>query len=136
MNIQKIRQGVIIIVRNKDGKYLILRQKKDNSYSCISGGIEEGEDFIDAAIREAKEEAGLTLQRKDLQDTNLSISFVSGKGSCEQRVLYLKTDSSVDIKVDNLEISGYKWMTKQEAVKSFQLKPPLPELIEAAEACW
>lgn len=135
MNEQKVRKGVIIVVRNEDRKYLILRQKKDNSYSCISGGIEDGEDFFDAAVREAKEEAGLALARGDFKDTNLSINFVSGKGPCEQRVLFLNP-RSLKIMVDDVEISGYEWMTKQEAVNSFQSKPPLPELIEAAEACW
>ncbi len=56
-----IRRNVHAIVFDpKNKKYLILRNPKHDWDSLVIGGVEEGEDLVDTAIREIKEETGYT----------------------------------------------------------------------------
>ncbi len=55
------RRSVHPIVRDvKTGKYLALKWKKFDWVTFPMGGIEEGEEVVDAALREIKEETGFT----------------------------------------------------------------------------
>ncbi|MCF7794893.1 NUDIX domain-containing protein [Patescibacteria group bacterium] len=56
----------------KKGNKIILQRRcntgfQDGNYGLISGHVEENESFTKALIREAKEEAGITLAPKDLE---------------------------------------------------------------------
>lgn len=55
----------------QDGKLLLMRRYNtgwmDGMYSLISGHIDGGESVTDAMIREAYEEAKITLSKKDLK---------------------------------------------------------------------
>src|SRR3989304_3945428 len=115
----KIRKGVVLVVKNKKGEYLLLRQRKSKSYSFISGGLESGEKYIDAAVREAREEVGLKINIKKLIETDQKIKFAgSRKGPAEQKVFIYRPDGAdVKIRVDNHEISGYEWCSKEEVFK-------------------
>ena len=54
-----------LVLTNEDGKVLLLRRYntgfKDGQYSLVAGHVDEGENFTQALIREAKEEAGITV---------------------------------------------------------------------------
>jgi len=55
----------------KDNKVLLLKRAntgfEDGNYSVIAGHVEKGESFSDCIIREAKEEAGIEINRKDIK---------------------------------------------------------------------
>ena len=53
------RDAVCAVVRNpKDGKYLCVSWKKFLMHGFVTGGIEEGEDAVESALREIYEETG------------------------------------------------------------------------------
>src|SRR3989344_1712553 len=62
-----------ILIEKEDGKMLFqLRDnnpkiKNRNCWSLFGGGINNGEQPIDAAIRELKEELGLTIKKEQLR---------------------------------------------------------------------
>ena len=67
------RNAVCAIVRNpKDGKYLCVSWKKFLMHGFVTGGVEEGEDFIEGAIREIHEETGYK-NVKFIKDPNIAI---------------------------------------------------------------
>lgn len=127
MNNRSVRKGVILIARNAEDKYLLLRHKKNNLWGFISGGLEERETKVQAVIREAKEESGLSLDENMLNDTGKIINFISSKGPGQQTV-FLCSLENPQITIDGEEISEYGWFTKEEALKNLEPKPPLIEL--------
>lgn len=56
--------GVRVVLQNEDGKILMVRQHHENRdiWMVPGGGIEEGENSIEAAVREVKEETGLEIE--------------------------------------------------------------------------
>ena len=56
--------GVRVVITNEEGKILMVRQHHEGRdiWMGPGGGIEEGENSIEAAVREAKEETGLDIE--------------------------------------------------------------------------
>ncbi len=56
--------GVRVVIANEEGKILMVRQHHEERdiWMVPGGGIEEGENSIEAAVREAKEETGLDIE--------------------------------------------------------------------------
>lgn len=62
--------AVYLIVKKKDKTLLYLRQNTgycDGMYSLIAGHVEKDESLTEAMIREAKEEAGIEITKKNLK---------------------------------------------------------------------
>lgn len=59
------------LILMKDGKVLLARRLNtgwmDGNYSVPAGHLDGNETFLQAMVREAKEEAGIDLDEKDLQ---------------------------------------------------------------------
>lgn len=59
----------------KNGKILLLQRKNtgfmDGWYSFIAGHVDKGESFTQAAIREAREEAGLELDPEEIKVSHM-----------------------------------------------------------------
>jgi len=56
-----IRDNEILLLRRYNTGY------EDGNYSVIAGHVDKGESFTEAIIREAKEEANITLKKDDLK---------------------------------------------------------------------
>ena len=61
------RTNIAVLIRNKEGKFLLIKRcDKDDSkagfWELPSGGVDTGEDVINATIRETKEETGISLK--------------------------------------------------------------------------
>ena len=130
---KNVRKGIILIVINSKGKCLLLIQNKDNMYSFISGGCELGEAELDTVVREAKEEAGLNIDKDKLIDTGKFVSFIGGsKGPAQQKAFLYKIDTGdIAIKTeDTNEVKGYKWCSEGEVMVNLAEKTPLIELFQ------
>jgi len=71
------------LVLIRDGKILMLRRfntgYEDGSYSLVAGHVDAGESFREAIVREAKEEAGIEIQLKDVAVAHIMQRISSGR---------------------------------------------------------
>lgn len=88
----KISAGTCIIYKNK----ILFCHPSNGSwvgtYSPAKGGVDEGESLIDAAIRETKEEVGITISKNQIlnSDSPIEVIYYSKKKTIH-KIVYLYT---------------------------------------------
>ncbi len=81
----------------------------DGKWSLPGGGIHNGEQAADGAIREVREETGLLLKPIQLKYLGSDHSSKSGlRFNFEQFIVYL--DEQLSVKADGLENAEARWM--------------------------
>ena len=105
-----------LVVVNDEGKVLTMRRSKDAprrpwTWDFPGGIVEDGEQPIDAVLREAAEESGLTFTAEDV----MPIQTVIHPRGDEQAaiVFYLAHHRGDEITLSH-EHDSYEWVTKQE----------------------
>ena len=121
------RSNVGIIVANKYGKLLLCKRKGMNSWQFPQGGIDYGENPLKAAIRELKEEVGITsksvklieyldhwlkydIPKKSRRRKLISSNFKGQK----QKWFLFKITEDVEITFENdpdNEFDDFKWVS-------------------------
>lgn len=111
---------VVGIAFFKNGKLLISKSKKsakNNKYTLVGGGIEEGETILQAAVRECKEEIqnGFEITQNDFE---LVLEFKEHAASnpdlmIHMHILIAKKEIDVILQA-NEEIIEYKWFDIKE----------------------
>jgi leucyl-tRNA synthetase len=118
------RRIVLAIVHDpKTNRYLTLKWKEQPWTTFITGGIEEGEDPIEAARREIAEETGYTDVKpvRLLGGLTQSEFYAAHKGVNRrvhnQPVLFeLESDARAEIAAEELGQYDVAWMTPEEVV--------------------
>lgn len=58
----QVRLGVAVVIRDKRGRILLEKRRDSGMWGVCGGGIEPGETVRRTALREVKEETGLTVK--------------------------------------------------------------------------
>ena len=124
-NILPLRNGVGIILLNKDNKVFVAKRidNPKNFWQMPQGGVNEGEIFLDAAYRELEEETSIKnvelIQELDgtityeLPDRLLGIIWKGKYRGQKQKWFLMKfigEDSQINIKTKNPEFLDWKWI--------------------------
>jgi len=139
----KISAGIVII---KDEKILLCHPTNarwQGTYSIPKGGLEEGEENFDAALRETQEEVGIIIPVEMLRlmkRTESYIDYKDKKGKTYKRVYYYALDVSYSDKYpdvlpkEQLQLEEVDWagfLDYEEAEKKiFWRFKPILELIK------
>lgn len=115
MSKQGFGAGIHILVK-RNGKYLIMKRSMSDSsdpgcWDLPGGGIRYREKPLDAARREAKEEAGLQVSVTGIID--MWGKMFEGTWSIESLVAADYIGGNVTLSHEHTE---YKWVTKEELV--------------------
>lgn len=96
------------LIVEKDGKLLFLRQTKRNGgdYTLIGGNVEEREFAREALVREAREEAGISVETSDLTLVHVLHRHKLKKNE-QYLVLYFRTSRFAGIP-ESLEPKKFK----------------------------
>ena len=116
------------VVIMKDGNVLIVKRSSTdqwmpNHYGLPGGKLESGENPLDAASRECKEEVNLSVSPKDL-------IFLPKVSKEKHHAFYFTTKFSGEPKLD-FEHSDFQWINPKDLSK-YKVVPDLPEIISAA----
>jgi dihydroneopterin triphosphate diphosphatase len=101
-------QEVMIVVRRGE-EYLVVHRSPENDayWHLIAGGVEDGETFADAAVRELQEENGLSGRVEPLDS-----SFVYDIVHVE---CFVVDAPEAWEPVLDWEHDGYRWLPREEA---------------------
>tara|TARA_B100000287_G_scaffold194016_1_gene183193 strand:- start:1684 stop:2169 length:486 start_codon:yes stop_codon:yes gene_type:complete len=126
-NLQKLpyRNGVGIVVLNNENKVFVAKRidNPKNFWQMPQGGVDEGEDLLNAAYRELKEETSIFNVKliKEIEDwTQYDLpSKLIGiiwkgryKGQKQKWFIFkfLGNDTEINIKTKNPEFLDWKWI--------------------------
>ncbi|MEK9134735.1 MAG: bis(5'-nucleosyl)-tetraphosphatase [Patescibacteria group bacterium] len=122
-----------IIFRNQGDQVLFLLLHYPNRSSRVKrehwdfskGHIEKGENEVDAAKREIKEETGLAdIKILDGFQEIIKYYFTVGKKTIFKTVIfYLAETKTKDIKISDEHV-GFKWLPYKEALKQLTFSKP------------
>ena len=119
------RNGVGIVVLNKDNKVFVAKRidNPKNFWQMPQGGVDKGENYIDAAYRELKEETSIEnvelikeldgLISYELPESLLGIIWKGKYRGQEQKwfvMKFLGQDNEINIKTKNPEFCDWKWI--------------------------
>lgn len=109
---------------NSKGDVLVLRRSKTDTrrpleLDLAGGWVDEGEDFIEAAIRETQEEAGIRLSKQDLR---LVYTHTATRDNENTSWLFFiaKTDQT-EVKLSP-EHDQAKWVSLDQAIETNDYK--------------
>ena len=126
------RNGVGIIVLNKSNKVFVAKRidNPGNYWQMPQGGIDDGENFIDAAVRELKEETSIKsvslikeikdFTSYDLPDHLLGIIWKGKFKGQKQKWFIMRfygNDDEINIKTKKAEFLDWKWVEINEITK-------------------
>ena len=106
---------VVSTIFIKDGKVLVSmsqRSAKKGKYTLVGGGVEKGETFKEAAVRECIEEIanGFIIEEKDLKEVLCFREPALSDPSLTIEMHMMLSSKEVDVElVPNEEIMDYKW---------------------------
>lgn len=138
----ELSAGLVVI---QNGSILLghpTGQKWWGTYSIPKGNVEEGEDLLQAAIRETREEMGVTISEEDIEDTEPDyIDYKDKNGIPYKRVYYFIAKPKIAITQnaiipDKKEIDWAGFILKNKANQRifWRLKPVLDNIKEEKTA--
>ena len=134
-----LRSGVGIIVLNKDNKVFVAKRidNPKNFWQMPQGGVDEGEDFLQAAYRELEEETSIKNVKLikeldgtityELPDRLLGIIWKGRYRGQKQKWFLMRftgDEQEININTENPEFLDWKWVTLNqitELVVDFKL---------------
>ena len=134
-----LRSGVGIVVLNKINKVFVAKRidNPKNFWQMPQGGVDKGEDFLTAALRELEEETNIKnvnlikeiegITTYELPDHLLGIIWKGRYKGQKQKWFLMKfvgDDKEIDINTKNPEFLDWKWIDLEqitEVVVNFKL---------------
>jgi len=133
------RNGVGIVLLNKENKVFVAKRidNPKNFWQMPQGGVDKGEDFLTAALRELEEETNIKnvnlikeiegITTYELPDHLLGIIWKGRYKGQKQKWFLMKfvgDDKEIDINTKNPEFLDWKWIDLEqitEVVVNFKL---------------
>ena len=127
-----LRKGVGIILLNDENKVFVAKRidNPKNFWQMPQGGIDEGEDYYEAALRELKEETSVVsvklIQEIDKKLTYILPDHLIGiiwrgrfKGQIQKWFVmrFIGNESEINIKTKKPEFLDWKWIDLEDLTK-------------------
>jgi 8-oxo-dGTP pyrophosphatase MutT (NUDIX family) len=100
--------GAVVLLRNPDGRLLLLRQPPGAGWSLPGGLLDRHEEPADGALRELEEETGLRLSPDQLVPAHPS-AVVTARVQQVDCVFTATVDAAVALDLDPVEVLEARW---------------------------
>ena len=114
MKLRKEKSCGCIIIKNR--KVLLVYEKNRNFWGFPKGHMEEGENEIQTARREVKEEVGLEVEIDE--EKRYILNYIIRDEIDKTTVLYMARPKSEKITMQESEIENTKWCDFDEALNT------------------
>ena len=113
---------VHVWIRNSKGEYLISQRSADRAsfplmWECVGGSVTKGEDSMTGALRETREEVGVTLKPENGTLLRSEVrKFVNGERFADILDVWLfEYDGPVELEcATTREVAQAKWLRKEQ----------------------
>lgn len=128
---------VHVWIKNYKGEYLIAQRSEKKTidplmWECVGGSVLKGENSLQAALRETKEEVGIDLDEADgkIVYSNVRKIYNGKKFNDIMDAWLFEYNGDVDLKKATTdEVKDFKWLKKEEVLELFKTK----ELVQTLE---
>jgi len=114
---------VNIWIKNDQNEFLITQRSINKSHplmwECTGGSAIKGETSIDAAIREVKEELGITLSKDNATFIGNTTRYYPNCPDILDVWLFKTNISIKEIKIQKEEVNDVMWATKENIIKLY-----------------
>ncbi|MDD3284889.1 MAG: NUDIX hydrolase [Patescibacteria group bacterium] len=121
--------GVVGIVYTNTNPKKFAVVQTERGFSLPGGGIEESDSSLESALyRELKEELGLNKEDIEIENINMTESFIYGKDKVGRsnkkasRLIFLVKTKNNKLSPEDIEIINADWYSYQDAIKIFTWK--------------
>ena len=127
-----LRRGVGIVLLNKENKVLVAKRidNPKNFWQMPQGGVDEGEDFYHAALRELKEETSI-ISVKLIKEIENKFTYIlpdhligiiwKGKFKGQKQkwfvMRFIGNELEINIKTKHPEFLDWKWVDLEDLTK-------------------
>ena len=127
-----LRRGVGIVLLNKENKIFVAKRidNPKNFWQMPQGGVDEGEDFYHAALRELKEETSI-ISVKLIKEIENKFTYIlpdhligiiwKGKFKGQQQkwfvMRFIGDELEINIKTKHPEFLDWKWVDLEDLTK-------------------
>ena len=127
-----LRRGVGIVLLNKENKVLVAKRidNPKNFWQMPQGGVDEGEDFYHAALRELKEETSI-ISVKLIKEIENKFTYIlpdhligiiwKGKFKGQKQkwfvMRFIGDELEINIKTKHPEFLDWKWIDLEDLTK-------------------
>ncbi len=114
-----IKPAAAVAIVNNRNEILMLHRKDNKKWTMPGGTLEFGESMMDCALREVKEESGLSVAIKDIigtyTDPNIRIAYSDGEVRQEFTIVYLGEVVDGNVELDE-ESSDFVWVSLKQVL--------------------
>ena len=103
-------------------QFLVI-EKRGGGWHPVTGGVEKGEEFLEAAKRELEEETGFSQAGGEWVDLRFSYRFEGRFGPAEEHAFGFILKDESEPALDPGEHLACRWVGLQEARKSLSFQP-------------
>lgn len=111
-------------IMNNEGKFLISRRSENKTHPLMweatGGSALRGDSSLDAALREVKEELGITLDKTTAKFIGTTLRYYKNCPDILDVWLFRDNTKLEDVVIQKEEVCDVKWATKEEILELYR----------------
>lgn len=114
-----IKPAAAVAILNNKNELLMLHRKDNKKWTMPGGTLELGESMTECALREVKEESGLSVVIKDIigtyTDPNIRVAYSDGEVRQEFTIVYYGEVTGYEVELDE-ESTDFTWVSLEKVL--------------------